>query len=87
MLDRITARRDALAAQLAQAKQQYAELEATLLQLDRQLCAMQGGIQELDALLEDVQHRQEDQQPQREQPEQPQRDDADDQAAADHDGE
>jgi len=53
MIDRmhIQARRDALAAQLAQAQQQYAQLEATLATLDRQLCAMAGGLQELDALL------------------------------------
>lgn len=53
MIDRATiqARRDALAAQLAQAQQQYDQLEATLATLDRQLCAMAGGLRELDALL------------------------------------
>jgi len=44
-------RRDALAAQVAQAQQQYAELEVMIATLDRQICAMQGGVQELDALL------------------------------------
>jgi hypothetical protein len=47
----IRERRAALAAQLAQAQQQYIELERTLHALDRQLCAMQGGLQELDALV------------------------------------
>lgn len=51
MIDRTRARRAALAAQLAQAQQQYAELEQTLAMLDRQMCAMHGGLQELDALL------------------------------------
>ena len=51
MIDTIRARRDALAAQKAQAEQQYAELERTLNLLDRNICAMQGGLQELDALL------------------------------------
>jgi len=49
--NRIRARRDALATQLEQAQQQYNELEAMLRTLDRQLCAMHGGLQELDALL------------------------------------
>jgi chromosome segregation ATPase len=51
MIDRIQARRDALAAQMAEAQQQYEQLEQTLKLLDRQLCAMAGGLQELDALL------------------------------------
>jgi len=51
MIERIKARRAALQAQMDAAQQQYAELEQTLRQLDRQLCAMQGGLQELDALL------------------------------------
>lgn len=51
MRAQIQARRDALAAQLAEAQQQYAQLEATLTQLDRSMCAMHGGLQELDALL------------------------------------
>lgn len=55
MIDRATirARRDILAVQMAQAQQQYNQLEATLKQLDRQLCAIAGGVQELDALLTD----------------------------------
>lgn len=53
MIDRIQARRAALAAQLAQAQQQYDQLEQALKLLDRQLCAMTGGLQELDALLSD----------------------------------
>ena len=52
MIDRIQARRDELAEQMTQAQQQYAELEQALRLLDRQLCAMAGGLQELDALLE-----------------------------------
>lgn len=47
----IQARRDALAAQLDQARLQYDQLEATLHALDRQLCGMAGGLQELDRLL------------------------------------
>lgn len=47
----IRARRDILADQLKQAQQQYDQLEATLHTLDRQLCAMAGGLQELNALL------------------------------------
>jgi transposase len=54
MIDRIRTRRAALAAQLAQAQQQYDQLESALKELDRQLCAMQGGLQELDALIADV---------------------------------
>jgi phage shock protein A len=53
MIDRIQARRAALARQLAEAQQQYDQLEQALRQLDRQLCAMHGGMQELDALLAD----------------------------------
>ena len=49
--EQILARRDALAAQLQAAVMQYDQLKQTLKQLDRQLCAMQGGLQELDALL------------------------------------
>jgi phage shock protein A len=55
MIDRITARRDALASQLSQARQQYDQLEQTLKLLDRNICAMAGGLQELDALLEQEQ--------------------------------
>lgn len=53
MIDRATihARRAELAAQIDQARQQYDQLEQALRQLDRQLCAMAGGLQELDALL------------------------------------
>lgn len=53
MIDRATiqARRDALARQLSEAQQQYDQLEQTIAQLDRQLCAMHGGLIELDALL------------------------------------
>lgn len=47
----IQARRDQLAAHLDQARAQYAELEQMLHQLDRQLCGMAGGLQELDRLL------------------------------------
>lgn len=47
----IDVRRARLAAQLAEAQQQYAQLETILHTLDRQLCAMHGGLQELDALL------------------------------------
>lgn len=53
MKERIRARRDALAAQLAKARQQYNEFERTLQALDRELAAMHGGLQELDALLTD----------------------------------
>lgn len=51
MIERIRERRASLAAQLAEAEQQYAELERTRTMLDRQLCAMHGGLQELDALV------------------------------------
>lgn len=53
MIDRSTiqARRDQLAQQLDQARAQYDQLEAALRTLDRQLCAMAGGLQELDRLL------------------------------------
>lgn len=51
MIDRIRARRDELATQLAQAQQQYAQMEATLHELDRQMCMMHGGVQALEALL------------------------------------
>jgi DNA repair exonuclease SbcCD ATPase subunit len=53
MIERIMARREELMRKLLQAQQQYSELEGTLHTLDRQLCAMHGGIQELDALLAD----------------------------------
>ena len=53
MTDRIRERRAALAAQVSQAQQQYTELEQMLHMLDRQICAMQGGLQELDDLLAD----------------------------------
>jgi regulator of protease activity HflC (stomatin/prohibitin superfamily) len=55
MIDRIQARRAALAAQKAEAQQQYEQLEQTLKLLDRNICAMAGGLQELDALLEQEQ--------------------------------
>jgi outer membrane protein TolC len=42
--ERVRARRAALVAQMAEAQQQYAQLE-------RNLDAMQGGLQELDNLL------------------------------------
>lgn len=53
MIDRMTIqdRRDALQAQLDQARAQYDQLEVTLHTLDRQLCGMAGGLQELDRLL------------------------------------
>jgi len=47
----IRARREFLAAQLEQGKEQYLELEQMLALLQRNLDAIQGGIQELDALL------------------------------------
>lgn len=47
----IQARRDALQSQLESARLQYDQLEAALHALDRQLCAMAGGLQELDRLL------------------------------------
>jgi phage shock protein A len=49
--ERVRARRAALVAQMAEAQQQYAQLEQTLQQLGRNLDAMQGGLQELDSLL------------------------------------
>lgn len=54
MLDTIRARRATLAAQKVQAEQQYAELERTLLLLQRNIDAMHGGLQELDALLAEL---------------------------------
>lgn len=51
MIERIKTRREALAAQLETAKAQYAQIERTLAQLGRSMDAMQGGLQELDALL------------------------------------
>jgi chaperonin cofactor prefoldin len=54
MKEHIRERRDTLAAQLAQGKEQFTQLEQTLHALDRQLCAMQGGLRELDALLEEA---------------------------------
>lgn len=53
MIARIQARRAALVEQIAEARQQYDQLEQTLQALDRQMCAMHGGLQELDALLHD----------------------------------
>lgn len=53
MIDRIQARRNELAAQQAQAQQEYAQLEQMLLQLGRNLDGMHGGLQELDALLKE----------------------------------
>jgi hypothetical protein len=52
VIERTRARRNELAAQLAQAKQEYEAIERMLAQLDRNICAMHGGVQELDALLE-----------------------------------
>lgn len=51
MREQIKARRDALAAQMGQAQQEYNQLEQMLAELQRNLDAMHGGIQELDALL------------------------------------
>jgi hypothetical protein len=60
MIDRATiqSRRDILAAQIERARLVYADLEvlrdreiAQLADAQRQLCAMAGGLQELDALL------------------------------------
>lgn len=60
MRGQIEARRAALAAQHKEARLQYAELEKAieqqqqlLAQLQRNLDAMHGGLQELDALLEE----------------------------------
>lgn len=50
-MDVIRARRDTLAAQKAQAEQEYNALEARLALLQRNLDAMYGGLQELEALL------------------------------------
>lgn len=50
-MDVIRARRDTLAAQKAQAEQEYNALEARLALLQRNLDAMHGGLQELEALL------------------------------------
>lgn len=49
----IRARRDALAAQLAEGQQQYQQLENALAMLQRNLDAMHGGLQELEALLQE----------------------------------
>jgi len=54
MIERIKARRNELARQMAESQRQYDELEQTLHALDRQLCAMAGGLQELDALLSET---------------------------------
>jgi septation ring formation regulator EzrA len=54
LTDRIRARRAALAAQMEQAQQQYSELEQTLALLQRNIDAMHGGVQELDALLAEL---------------------------------
>jgi len=51
LLDTIRARRDSLAAQLTEAAQEYARIEALLSDLRRSIDAMHGGVQELDALL------------------------------------
>ncbi len=51
MIEQIQSRRDELADQMAQAQAQYTEIEAVLKELDRQMCAMAGGLQELDTLL------------------------------------
>ena len=48
---RIAERRDALQAQFDAAEREYNELERAMQLLDRQLCAMRGGLAELDALL------------------------------------
>lgn len=47
-------RRAALAAQMEQARQEYARLEQMLMTLGRNLDAMHGGVQELDALIEEL---------------------------------
>lgn len=51
MIKQMRARRNELAAQLAAGRAQYNHLEQTLKELDRQLCMIAGGLQELDALL------------------------------------
>ena len=50
-IETIRTRRDGLAEKVAQAQQEYAQVEQMLVQLDRQICAMHDGVQELDALL------------------------------------
>jgi phage shock protein A len=47
----IHARRQTLEEQVAQAQQQYAQIETLLHELDRQICGMHGGLQELSALI------------------------------------
>jgi len=54
MIEVIQARRASLAEKMAEAQQQYAELESTLALLQRNLDAMHGGLQELDALLAEL---------------------------------
>ena len=54
LITRIRVRRDALAAQQAEAQRQYAEMEQALTLLQRNLDAMHGGLQELDALLAEL---------------------------------
>lgn len=51
LAETIRARRDALAAQLEQGKAEYQQVEDLLVNLQRNLDAMHGGLQELDALL------------------------------------
>lgn len=51
MREIIQARRDSLAAQIEEATDQFNQLESMAKELDRQLCAMIGGLQELDNLL------------------------------------
>lgn len=53
MREQIQARRDELAAQIEEATKTYNKLEDTLREMNRQLCAMHGGLQELDQLLLD----------------------------------
>lgn len=54
IVDRITieARRAALAARVAEAQRGHAELMQMLGELERNLIAMHGGLQELDGLLD-----------------------------------
>lgn len=47
----IQARRDALAQQYATAQQQHTEMQHTIHLLEHNISGMQGGLQELDALL------------------------------------
>lgn len=54
LVETIRARRDELAAQMEAGKQEYARIEALLAELRRAIDAMAGGVQELDALLEDA---------------------------------